>query len=254
MVTIRSVHLPQRPSFVDWLAGLSVSDETRGKLASISEQPEQLLTGQEMVEILHELNMDDETLQAALVFPYCEMHMLNQEDVAAEFGTSIAELVEGVRRMDAIKALHARHQHDEQQVDNIRKMLISMVADVRAVVIKMAERICTLQQVKDADEETRVLVARECTAIYAPLANRLGIGQLKWELEDLAFRYLHPKRYMEIAHWLDEKRADRQGYINEFVAGLTQRLADQNVQAHVFGRPKHIFSIFKKMQKKTTHL
>ena len=250
MVTIRSVHLPQRPSFVDWLAGLSVSDETRGKLASISEQPEQLLTGQEMVEILHELNMDDETLQAALVFPYCEMHMLNQEDVAAEFGTSIAELVEGVRRMDAIKALHARHQHDEQQVDNIRKMLISMVADVRAVVIKMAERICTLQQVKDADEETRVLVARECTAIYAPLANRLGIGQLKWELEDLAFRYLHPKRYMEIAHWLDEKRADRQGYINEFVAGLTQRLADQNVQAHVFGRPKHIFSTFKKMQKK----
>ncbi|MDG1121446.1 MAG: HD domain-containing protein, partial [Glaciecola sp.] len=176
MVTIRTVHQPQRPSFDKWLAGLAVSDATREKLASISDQPELLLIGQEMVEILHELNMDDETLQAALVFPYCEMHTLSDVDIETEFGRPIADLVNGVRQMDAIKALHAKHQHDEQQVDNIRKMLISMVADVRAVVIKMAERICTLQQVKEADEETRVLVARECSAIYAPLANRLGIG------------------------------------------------------------------------------
>ena len=250
MVTIRTVHQPQRPSFDKWLAGLAVSDATREKLASISDQPELLLIGQEMVEILHELNMDDETLQAALVFPYCEMHVLSDADIETEFGRPVADLVDGVRQMDAIKALHGKHQHNEQQVDNIRKMLISMVADVRAVVIKMAERICTLQQVKEADEETRVLVARECSAIYAPLANRLGIGQLKWELEDLAFRYLHPKRYMEIAQWLDEKRADRQDYINHFVSSLSATLKANNVDAQVFGRPKHIYSIYKKMQKK----
>ena len=224
MVTIRTVQHPQRPSFVKWLAGLAISEETRAKLTSVSDTPEKLLVGQEMVEILHELNMDDETLQAALVFPYCETHVLNKTEIEDEFGIAIADLIEGVRQMEAIKTLHAKHQQDEQQVDNIRKMLIAMVADVRAVVIKMAERICTLQQVKEADEETRVLVARECSAIYAPLANRLGIGQLKWELEDLAFRYLHPKRYMEIARWLDEKRADRQDYIDEFVASLSHTL------------------------------
>lgn len=250
MVTIRTVQHPQRPSFVKWLAGLAISEETRVKLTSVSETPEKLLVGQEMVEILHELNMDDETLQAALVFPYCETHVLNKTEIEDEFGIAIADLIDGVRQMEAIKTLHAKHQQDEQQVDNIRKMLIAMVADVRAVVIKMAERICTLQQVKEADEETRVLVARECSAIYAPLANRLGIGQLKWELEDLAFRYLHPKRYMEIARWLDEKRADRQDYIDEFVASLSHTLHEHNVAAQVFGRPKHIYSIYKKMQKK----
>lgn len=118
MVTIRTVHQPQRPSFDKWLAGLAVSDATREKLASISDQPELLLIGQEMVEILHELNMDDETLQAALVFPYCEMHTLSDVDIETEFGRPIADLVNGVRQMDAIKALHAKHQHDEQQVDN----------------------------------------------------------------------------------------------------------------------------------------
>jgi GTP pyrophosphokinase len=251
MVTVRSVQQPDRPDFQSWLTGLMVSEETKSKLASLTENPEILLIGQEMVEILAELNMDDATLQAALVFPYCEQHHLSKQDIEDEFGLEIAELLEGVRRMDAIRALHAKHQHDEQQVDNIRKMLIAMVADVRAVVIKMAERICTLQQVKKADEETRVLVARECSTIYAPLANRLGIGQLKWELEDLAFRYLHPKRYMEIASWLDQKRADRQTYIDDFLTEVSTALQAQNVQASVYGRPKHIFSIAKKMQKKS---
>ncbi|MET1218685.1 MAG: GTP diphosphokinase [Glaciecola sp.] len=250
MVTVRSVHQPKRPDFDTWLHGLVVSDDTKAKLATTSPTPEKLLIGQEMVEILAELNMDDATLQAALVFPYCEQHVLSLDDISEEFGAEIAGLIDGVRRMDAIRALHAKHRQDEQQVDNIRKMLIAMVADVRAVVIKMAERICTLQQVKKADEETRVLVARECATIYAPLANRLGIGQLKWELEDLAFRYLHPKRYMEIASWLDEKRSERQAYIDHFVAELSGALQAQNIKAQVFGRPKHIYSIYKKMQKK----
>ncbi len=125
-----------------------------------------------------------------------------------------------------------------------------MVEDVRAVVLKLAERICTLQKVKHEDEETRVLVARECANIYAPLANRLGIGQLKWELEDHSFRYLHPNTYKKIATLLDERRSDRQQYIEDFVGELQDVLDSQNIKAKVYGRPKHIYSIWKKMQKK----
>jgi GTP pyrophosphokinase len=160
----------------------------------------------------------------------------------------------GVRRMDAIKSLHtsanSKKKNDEAQIDNVRRMLLAMVEDVRAVVLKLAERICTLQKVKHEDEETRVLVARECANIYAPLANRLGIGQLKWELEDHSFRYLHPNTYKKIATLLDERRSDRQQYIEDFVGELQDVLDSQNIKAKVYGRPKHIYSIWKKMQKK----
>lgn len=254
MVSTRKVHQKTRPPFDEWLASLSMSDRTRDKLRTISEQPEMLLVGQEMVEILHSLNMDDITLQAAFVYPYCEKHELTDDDVETEFGKDIQHLIVGVRRMDAIRTLYRRNTSgqalSETHVDNIRRMLLSMVEDARAVVIKMAERICALQQVKKADEETRVLVARECSTIYAPLANRLGIGQLKWELEDLAFRYLHPDTYKKIAKQLDGKRRERAEYIDNIVDDIQQIVDDQGIQAQVYGRPKHIFSIWKKMHKK----
>ncbi|QPG05189.1 GTP diphosphokinase [Salinimonas marina] len=255
MVSTRKVHEPQRPPFEHWLDSLSLNDHTKQKLRAISQHPERLLVGQEMVEILHQLNMDDATLQAALVFPYCEEHQLNEEAIEQEFGPDILQLIIGVRRMDAIKALHgsrvsSSQAASEQHIDSIRRMLLAMVEDVRAVVIKMAERICTLQQVKKADEETRVMVARECASIYAPLANRLGIGQLKWELEDLAFRYLHPVTYKQIAKQLDGKRKERAQYIDDIVAHLQSLVDQENIRAEVYGRPKHIFSIWKKMQKK----
>ena len=254
MVSIRTVHQPQRPSFEEWLASLNVSTTTKQKLREVSDTPEILLIGQEMVEILHELHMDDETLQASLIYPYCEMHELSEEQISEQFGEGIQKLIVGVRRMDAIKSLHTRanstRKNDETQIDNVRRMLLAMVEDVRAVVIKLAERICALQKVKNADEETRVLVARECANIYAPLANRLGIGQLKWELEDHSFRYLHPETYKQIACLLDEKRADREQYIDDFVHELQAVLDEQNIKAKVYGRPKHIYSIWKKMQKK----
>ncbi|WP_218352231.1 GTP diphosphokinase [Alteromonas lipotrueiana] len=255
MVSTRKVHEPQRPPFEQWLDSLSLSDTSKQKLQAISQHPERLLVGQEMVEILHQLNMDDATLQAALVFPYCEEHQLSEEDIEQEFGQEILQLIVGVRRMDAIKALHgskatSNKAGNEQHIDSIRRMLLAMVEDVRAVVIKMAERICTLQQVKKADEETRVMVARECATIYAPLANRLGIGQLKWELEDLAFRYLHPVTYKQIAKQLDGKRKARAQYIDDIVDHLQLLVNNEQIRAQVYGRPKHIFSIWKKMQKK----
>ncbi|MHC6647972.1 GTP diphosphokinase [Alteromonas sp. HB246098] len=258
MVSTRKVHEADRPPFEAWLDSLELSAETKDKLSAVSSIPERLLVGQEMVEILCQLNMDDATLQAALVFPYCEQHALSEEDIVDEFGGEIRDLIVGVRRMDAIKSLHARkvngsgfaERSDEQHIDSIRRMLLAMVEDVRAVVIKMAERICALQQVKKADEETRVMVARECASIYAPLANRLGIGQLKWELEDLAFRYLHPITYKQIAKQLDGKRRERAEYIETIVGDLQGLLDSEQIRADVYGRPKHIFSIWKKMQKK----
>jgi GTP pyrophosphokinase len=254
MVSIRTVHEEQRPPFEVWLEQLDLPDTTKDKLRSLSDKPDTLLVGQEMVEILHQLHMDDETLQAALVYPYCENHQLTPEQIEERFGSEIAKLILGVRKMDAIKSLHTRanssRKNDENQIDNVRRMLLAMVEDVRAVVLKLAERICALQKVKDEDEETRVLVARECSTIYAPLANRLGIGQLKWELEDLSFRYLHPDTYKKIAKLLDEKRMDREQYIADFVDELQGVLDKQNIKAKVYGRPKHIYSIWKKMQKK----
>lgn len=234
---------------------LALSEETRVALRTIAEKPEILLVGQEMVEILVQLNMDDTTLQAALVFPYCQQHSLTNDDVKSAFGDEIGGLIEGVRKMEAIRALYGKSVNSDDpqqdtQIDSVRRMLLAMVEDVRAVVIKMAERICALQSVKKADEETRVLVATECSSIYAPLANRLGIGQLKWELEDLAFRYLHPETYKQIAKMLDEKRADRTHYIDSMVDNLQTLLNEQGIKATVYGRPKHIFSIWKKMQKK----
>lgn len=251
MVSIRSVHKSQRPEFEQWLNDLALSSKTKQKLRTISDEPEILLMGQEMVEILQQLHMDDETLQTALVYPYCEIHALTRDEMQERFGEGIANLVENVRKMQVINSLQSKRLHsDSVQVDKLRSMLLTMVEDVRAVVIKMAERICTLHKIKDEDEETRVLVAKECATIYAPLANRLGIGQLKWELEDLSFRYLHPQTYKRIASMLKEKRIDREQYIKDFVKNLQLLLNKEEIQAEVIGRPKHIYSIYKKMQKK----
>ncbi|MCY7294292.1 GTP diphosphokinase [Alteromonas sp. a30] len=252
MVSIRKVHQADRPGFAEWLEQLDLPETTKEKLATTSEQPESLLIGQEMVEILHELQMDDRTLQAALIFPYCQIHELDSNQIKEQFGEEICHLIEGVREMDAIRSLYVT-QHvraDEAQVDKIRRMLLAMVKDVRAVLIKLAERICRLRQLKNASEESKVIAALECANIYAPLANRLGVGQLKWELEDLAFRYLHPDTYKNIYAMLAEKRSDRQNYINNFVSDLQKQLDKADIQAKVQGRPKHFFSIWRKMQKK----
>ncbi|ALS99529.1 GTP diphosphokinase [Lacimicrobium alkaliphilum] len=252
MVSIRKVHKQTATPFPDWLRSMQLPAATAGKLGELAQKFEVSLAGREMVEILHELHMDDETLQTALLLPMLEQQGWGEEKITEVLGPSVWLLVQGVRRMDAIRALHNNKQArtDEVQIDNLRRMLLAMVEDVRAVVIKLAERICTLREVKDADEETRVLVAKECAGIYAPLANRLGIGQLKWELEDLSFRYLHPKTYKQIAGLLDERREDREQYIEDFVTNLQGQLNEQQIRAEVYGRPKHIYSIWKKMQKK----
>lgn len=211
--------------------------------------------GLEMAEILAGLNLDTDTLVASVVYNSVESGALLLEAVEKELGPSIAKLVVGVSEMEAIRSLHSRKTASKldpaQQVDRLRKMILAMVDDARVVLIKLAEWTCVLRAVKYLEEEDRVKAARVTMDIYAPLANRLGIGQIKWELEDLAFRYLQPDQYKHIASSLDEKRIARDRYIKNLVATLKSELAKNHIEgADVNGRAKHIYSIWRKMQRK----
>ncbi|MGL5994635.1 MAG: GTP diphosphokinase [Aeromonas sobria] len=262
MVAVRDIHLKDNFKLEEWVGSLALSDSDKDQLRTVYQYcltlgdealtSRLLVRGVEMAGILLMLSMDLGTLKAAIIYPFVEAGLISQERMDEDFGPKIAKLVEGVLEMEAIRSLQTLHRSETspEQVDNVRRMLLAMVEDVRAVVIKLAERIACLREAKKADEETRVLMAQEITNIYAPLANRLGIGQLKWELEDLAFRYLHPDTYKQIAKQLDEKRLDRERYIREFVQSLRDGLKEAGVEAEVNGRPKHIYSIWRKMQKK----
>ncbi|MEM6162106.1 GTP diphosphokinase [Erwinia sp. P6884] len=266
MVAVRSAHMNTAGEFAldQWISSLGISnpqscerlaDTWRYCEAATQHHPDAALLlwrGVEMVEILSMLSMDSESLRAALIFPLADAGVTSEAVLEEKFGSAIVSLVHGVRDMDAIRQLKATHNDSmaSEQVDNVRRMLLAMVEDFRCVVIKLAERIAHLREVKDAPEDERVLAAKECTNIYAPLANRLGIGQLKWELEDFCFRYLHPDEYKRIAKLLHERRIDREEYIDTFVQSLRTEMAKEGVKAEVYGRPKHIYSIWRKMQKK----
>lgn len=206
-----------------------------------------------IVEILLELHMDDESLLAALLYPYFHSQLHDnkaKEKLKQKFGREVYALLQATIKMASMGLLSSKVKHSAEQAENIRRMLTAMVEDVRAVVLKLAQQIVYLREIKASDEETRVLAAKETQNIYAPLANRLGIGQLKWELEDYAFRYLQPDTYKNIAKSLEEKRTERQQYLIDFVDNLGNKLESAGVAASVYGRPKHIYSIYKKMQKK----
>ncbi len=218
------------------------------------DRPELVQKGCEMVEILEELNMDSESLNTALLFPIFIEKLVKHEEIEKRFGKDILVLLIGVDKMDAITNIQEGSKNrSELHVDNIRRMLMAMVEDVRSIVIKLAERIVNLRVMKNAAEEDKVLVAKETAKVFAPLANRLGIGQLKWEMEDLSFRYLHPQTYKAIASQLEDKRLEREQYMIDFVESVEGLLKEQNICAEVDGRPKHIYSIWKKMSKKNYH-
>ena len=266
MVAVRSAHLNKAGEFdpQKWITSLGISsqqscerlaetwDYCRRQTVGRADAELMLWRGVEMVEILSTLSMDNDTLRAALLFPLVDANVVSEEVLSESAGQSVVTLIHGVRDMAAIRQLKATHTDavSSEQVDNVRRMLLAMVDDFRCVVIKLAERIAHLREVKDAPEDERVLAAKECTNIYAPLANRLGIGQLKWELEDYCFRYLHPAEYKRIAKLLHERRIDRESYINDFVGHLRSEMKTEGVKAEVYGRPKHIYSIWRKMQKK----
>jgi len=229
-----------------------------------------LNAGLEMVQILADLRLDEQALVAAMLYRAVREERIALTTVEQEFGHTIVKLIDGVLRMAAISAyVHPRFGdigiNDDldtkrgseavlgkraNQVHNLRKMLVAMVDDVRVALIKLAERTCAIRAVKAAPTEKQERVSKEIFDIYAPLAHRLGIGHLKWELEDLSFRYLKPKEYKHIAKQLDERRLDRQEYINSLVEDLKTLLARESIDADVVGRAKHIYSIWRKMHRK----
>lgn len=216
-----------------------------------------LQQGLSMADILADLEADQETLAAAIIFESVHYAELSIDDVQEQLGTPIAKLVRGIQKMNAMPALENLNSHSNQkhQMDNVRKMLLAMVDDVRVVLIKLAERLCVLRQASTLPDSVRQHIASEIMVIYAPLANRLGIGTIKWEMEDLAFRFLHPNEYKTIAKGLNAKRLDRDRYVNIIVETLRQSLAALGMQhVDVYGRSKHIFSIHRKMVRKNVNL
>jgi len=208
-------------------------------------------------DLLMQLGLDHETLAAALVYRCLDWAPELSAGLAERLGRPVAELAEGVLRMAHIEALSSRQTGGQRpadqavQLEALRKMLLAMVQDVRVVLIKLADHAQELRQVvKHADETQRRAIAELSRDIFAPLANRLGVWQLKWELEDLAFRVLEPDVYKRIARLLDEKRTDRERYIEALIALLKGELSRAGIAAEVTGRPKHIFSIYRKMSVK----
>ncbi|ERH48787.1 MULTISPECIES: GTP diphosphokinase [Pseudomonadaceae] len=219
-----------------------------------SEDASTFRAGLDIAEILADLKLDQDSLVAAIIYRGVREGKITLAAVHQRFGPVVAKLIEGVLRMAAISAsINPRESvvvGSQTQVENLRKMLVAMVDDVRVALIKLAERTCAIRAVKEADEEKRQRVAREVFDIYAPLAHRLGIGHIKWELEDLSFRYLEPEQYKQIAKLLHERRLDREQYINDAMAHLRQELEATGIKADISGRAKHIYSIWRKMQRK----
>jgi GTP pyrophosphokinase len=202
--------------------------------------------------ILAALKLDRDSIRAALLHGLPVAGTFDVDDVTQRFGGEVATLVNGVARMGVIRDLPRTGDAEERaaQAENLRKMLLSMVEDIRIVLIKLAERTQALRTLGNADPEQRLRVAREALDLFAPLANRLGVWQLKWEIEDLSLRALEPEAYKSIARLLDERRVDRQRYIVEVIAILQRELEAAGVVAEVTGRPKHIYSIWNKMRRK----
>lgn len=213
-----------------------------------------LRLGLSMADILADLNVDTETLIASIIFENVHYAELSLEDVEEQLGLSIAKMVKGIEKMNPIHHMQINLQN-KHHLDNIRKMLLAMVDDPRVVLIKLAERLCILRTCNHVSEAMQKQLATEVMEIYAPLANRLGIGAIKWEMEDLAFRYLHVQEYKEIAKGLKAKRLDRDRYVNEIVNELNQQIKALGIEHFaVYGRSKHIHSIHRKMARKNVAL
>ncbi len=243
-------------SFDEYLEKLTVycelSDSLLHACKIVWELPsaEKLLpNGLEVALILADLSVDVSTLTVALLSDFRLNNPDFIESIKTEFDEETYDLVKKVRW------LHDFHfenitENTPEQIERLRRMLLSMVDDVRVVLVKIAYRVQRLRMLANEDSELRQCIARETLEIFTPLANRLGIGQLKWEMEDLSFRYLEPDTYKRIAKLLEERREEREQYIVDVVNDIKQMLTEADIDAETYGRPKHIYSIWKKMTAK----
>jgi len=203
---------------------------------------------------LADLHLDHTTLAAALLHDVVEDADVSLGDLRGRFGEEVAQLVDGVTkltRLDMVSDEHGEHagrQTGGPQAESLRKMLVAMAKDIRVVLIKLADRLHNMQTLSHLPPAKRASIAQETLDIYAPLAHRLGMGEVKWQLEDLAFGYLQPNQYRAIAKLLSSKRREREAYVGQVTEVLNRELAKAGIQADVTGRPKHIYSIYCKAE------
>jgi GTP pyrophosphokinase len=200
--------------------------------------------------LLADMGLDPETIQAALLHDIPEDTEYSLPDIEERFGPSVAQLVDGVTKLSKFGA----RTPDEQQAENIRKMFLAMAEDVRVVLIKLADRLHNMRTIAALSVAKQQRIARQTAEIYAPLAERLGIWQIKWELEDLSFKVLEPEEYGRLAEQLEAHRREREAFVKRAMSVLRESLAKARINAELSGRPKHISSIWKKMQRKSASL
>ena len=197
----------------------------------------------EVANILAELEMDEDTICAALLHDVVEDTPVTIEDIKKLFGESVAEMVAGVTKLNTLSYTSAQ----EQQVEDYRKMFLAMGKDIRVILIKLADRLHNMRTLKYLSRDRQIANAKETMDLYAPLANRLGIYTLKWELEDLSFRYLYPEEFFEIVQGLDKKREERLKFLDKIVQNVKDGLRKENIEFEIEGRAKHLYSIYRKM-------
>ncbi|MCU0835014.1 MAG: bifunctional (p)ppGpp synthetase/guanosine-3',5'-bis(diphosphate) 3'-pyrophosphohydrolase [Chromatiaceae bacterium] len=207
-------------------------------------------------DILVQLRMDADTLVAALLNGCLGRSGVTESQLAARFGASIAGMVADLARIDQIANVDAviAAKDQDQHEENLRRLLLGIAEDVRVVLVVLAERLHLMRSIKRLEEERRNKIARDSLRVYAPLANRLGVWQIKWELEDLALRYLEPADYQRIAKLLGDRRGEREAFIAGVIATLRAKFEEAGVKAEITGRPKHIYSIWRKMQRKAVDI
>ena len=195
--------------------------------------------------ILADVGLDDSTICAALLHDVIEDTDVTDQDIRKQFGDEIADMVEGVTKLGTMNFVSV----EERQVEDYRKMFLAMGKDIRVIIIKLADRLHNMRTLKFLKRDRQIANAKETMEIYAPLANRLGLYSMKWELEDLSFKYLYPEEYHELVEGINKKREERLQFIEKIMADIRVQLKKQHIDAEVTGRAKHLYSIYRKMKR-----